>query len=476
MKHLLFIAFILTSLLSRTIAQQNWAAVPCSKMAKLAAVNRMWLDSLHNEIVLFSYDGYSVCNTSYKGLVAYNPGGFHSLDKGVNTHDPNLTLGSFPVSDCITYGNSTLFGGYFKSLGTNTLLAKSLALWNGAVWDTFPTHCFPNQLNDRGGSVLGFLKYNGKLWMYGGFDTIGNIVAKNLVSLNGNILTPHPAIPVSNNSPITKMIAYQDKLIATGNFYDYSSFNFFRLAQYNGTSWTQVGNGVRGSLSAAHDLAVYKDTLYIAGAFLKSDGNAGNYIMKWDGNQLSDAGFGNFCGYGAIWKLLTFKNRLYAFGAFSCAAGQKAFGVAYYENGTWTVPQDSIHNWAITSAVVYNDAIYIGGGFKSINGDTSIQNFAKLVCPDFDASAGCVSGLKESSNKLDVKVFPNPLKDKLHLEFEQNTVIDKVSILNTLGQEVYKLLKPAPKQEIDVSYLPLGIYFIKVENKQGQGVAKLVKE
>ncbi len=197
--------------------------------------------------------------------------------------------------------------------------------------------------------------------------------------------------------------------------------------------------------------------------------------MKWDGTQLSDAGFGGFCGYGAIWSLVPFKNRLYAFGGFQCAANQKAFGMAYYENGTWTVPQDSADN-LITSAVLYNDAIYIGGGFKSINGDTTLQKFVKLVCPDFDAAAGCVSGFRESLNKLDVKIYPNPSTTKLHLEFEQAITIDKVSILNTLGQEIYELKKPQSKQEIDISYLPSGIYFLKAENKQVQSAFKVVKQ
>lgn len=436
----------------------------------------MWVDSLHNEIILFSIDGYNICNITYKGLFAYSGNGFRDLDYGVDIDGLGHSAGGAVVSDCITFGNQTLFGGGFHSVGSDTLRSKSIALWNGTVWDTFPKHCFPNTLDDRGGGICGFVKYNGKLWMYGGIDTVGNTITKNLVAYDGNTFIPCPAIPVSDNLPITKMIVYKNKLIATGNFDDYpTSPNMSRLAQFDGTSWSSVGNGVQGGLSAVQAMAVYKDTLYIAGAFPKSAGNAGNNIMKWDGNQLSDAGFGSFCGYGAIWSLLPFHNRLYAFGGFGCAADQKAFGMAYYENGIWTVSQDSVDN-LITSAVVYNDAIYIGGGFKSINGDTTIQKFAKLMCPDFDITNGCVSGLKESSKKIEVIIFPNPTHDNIRVEFDQSTPLNNITILNPLGQEIYRLIKPVSQQETDVSYLPAGIYFLKMESKQGYGVSKFVKE
>ena len=476
MKRLFVITLFLISLMSKTAAQQNWTAVPCSKMKDIDAVNRMFIDSLHNEIILYSTYGYEICNTTYKGIFAYNGSNFHDLDFGINKHKPSLGTQGIPVNGCITFGNKTLFGGAFHSVGSTTLYAKSLALWNGAVWDTFPTHVFDNTPSfSSGGAFAGFLRWNNKLIMYGGFDTIGNTITKNIAAYDGNTFSAVPSIPVNNPATVTKMIVYKNKLIATGNFYDYPSFNMFRLAQFDGSDWAPLGNGVQGGLSACQDMAVYKDTLYIAGSFPKSAGNAGNYIMKWDGTQFYDAGFGDFCGSGTIWSLVPFKNRLYAFGGYACAANQKTFGMSFYENGKWTVSQDSIDNF-ITSALVYKDAIYIGGGFRSINGDTTIQKFAKLLCPDFDAASGCISGLKESTKRITVKVFPNPSKNNLQLEFEPGDSIDKVIITNPLGQEIFKLLTPSTKQEIDVSQLPAGIYFLKAENSLGQGVFKVVKE
>ena len=105
MKQLPLIAAIINSLITPIAAQQNWAAIPCSKMPNIATIDNMWLDSLHNEIILYSINGYNICNVAYKGIFAYNGSGFHDLDYGINKHRPGLSATGMLVEDCITYGN-----------------------------------------------------------------------------------------------------------------------------------------------------------------------------------------------------------------------------------------------------------------------------------------------------------------------------------------------------------------------------------
>ena len=76
--------------------------------------------------------------------------------------------------------------------------------------------------------------------------------------------------------------------------------------------------------------------------------------------------------------------------------------------------------------------------------------------------------------QLDFKIYPNPIKDKLYLEFEQSKI--KLVITNALGQTVYTSNDSQPKHDIDVSFLSSGVYFVGVENKQGQKVMKIIKE
>ena len=87
-------------------------------------------------------------------------------------------------------------------------------------------------------------------------------------------------------------------------------------------------------------------------------------------------------------------------------------------------------------------------------------------------------GINKISNEtLNVGVYPNPAKNKLNLEFEPSKIrLDKLTISNTLGQMVFTLNEPQAKQEIDLSFLERGIYFLKVQNKEGQRVIKIIKE
>jgi hypothetical protein len=270
------------------------------------------------------------------------------------------------------------------------------------------------------------------------------------------------------------MVKYHSELYAAGQFYNYPGFTFCSLAKYDGTTWTPVGNGVNGGLASVGDMVVYKDTLYIAGAFSKADGNMGTHIMKWDGSQLRDAGFGNFYDWGGIWQLAVYKNRLFAFGNFDHAADQTAFGVAYYENGQWTVPQDNVANYGIRGAVVYKDELYISGGFQNINGDTTLRCFAKLRCIDFDYT--CTVGLKDHAQTLQgLKVYPNPAQDQLSIELETAGKID-LQVTNCLGQVVYTSTSLIEKQNLDLGFLQPGIYFLSLRQNNGQKTIKIIKE
>jgi hypothetical protein len=467
------IAFFLFNLLQQARSQNNWASVPCYSSSYEAT--KMFVDSLHNEIILSFRNDYKICNVNFKGLLAYNGSGFRDLDFGIDKHNPNLVTSGDMATSSVPFNGKTLIGGFFASVGSNTLYSEAMALWNGTVWDTFPKFTFTSN-PQRSGTfpvVNGFLRDNGKLWIYGSFKNLGGVSGNNIYTYDGNNFTA-VNIPISDfgdDYPVFKMIKYKNQIYALGNFGDYPSNSISRLAKYDGTGWSSVGNGIVGSIDNAAEMVIYNDTLYIAGTFSKASGNIGNYIMKWDGTQLRDAGFGNFYGWYAIWKLVVYKNRLFAFGNFPYAGSQKAFGVAYYENGHWTAPSDSI-NGIIKNAVVYKDELYIAGGFNII-GNQTIKNFAKLRCPDFDNV--CTTDLEKNTLKdFGIKLYPNPVNNKLYLEYDYKANIDKITITNTLGQEVLFLNKA--EQEIDLSFLPKGVYYLSVKNSLGHTFFKVIKE
>jgi hypothetical protein len=79
-------------------------------------------------------------------------------------------------------------------------------------------------------------------------------------------------------------------------------------------------------------------------------------------------------------------------------------------------------------------------------------------------------------NQIDINIFPNPVRDKLHLELGFQVGNAKLSIYNTLGQIIYSKDGIDKKEEIDLGFLRSGVYYLKINNYEGQKTFKLLKE
>ena len=74
-------------------------------------------------------------------------------------------------------------------------------------------------------------------------------------------------------------------------------------------------------------------------------------------------------------------------------------------------------------------------------------------------------------NKKATALYPNPMSDVLHIKGDN---IVKVAIFNTFGQEVMAVEN---RNEIDVTSLLNGLYFIKTTNSNGNAtINKVVKK
>jgi hypothetical protein len=398
-------------------------------------------------------------------IFSYDGNKFDNLNNGLQTHD--TTYASKAIAICSTpYKGKTLIAGSFQSVGSPFKYSPMIASWDGANWDTLEKSVYKNVLNNKSYYVNGFYKAYNKLFIFGAFDSIAGIPGKNIYSFDG-INYKLVNIPVNNNVRVNSVVLYKDTLYIAGLFFNFPSYDINKLIKFDGQNFYPVKNGILGGLAGIGQMVVYKDTLYLAGAMNKADGNAGNHIVKWDGSKFLDAGFGNFYDWGGINQLLVFKNRLYAFGRFTYATNKKAYGAAYYENGKWTVNTDSIDN-NINNAVVFNDTIYIAGGFSSINADTSLKYFVKLKCPDFD---GCKkSTLSENLNSP----FPNPCTNKLTINLP-NEVQSNITIISSLGQLISKQTLSG-KVNINTSIWANGIYLIQISNNYLNKTFKIIKE
>ncbi len=87
-----------------------------------------------------------------------------------------------------------------------------------------------------------------------------------------------------------------------------------------------------------------------------------------------------------------------------------------------------------------------------------------------------MAGIKEIELENVIKIFPNPAKDKLSIEFNSVENNFDLHLLNMLGQTVYSIKNVQNKHEIDLSNLSTGIYYLKMQNALEQKIIKIIKE
>lgn len=76
-----------------------------------------------------------------------------------------------------------------------------------------------------------------------------------------------------------------------------------------------------------------------------------------------------------------------------------------------------------------------------------------------------------------IRFFPNPAKNKILVEYENSEFKEvKISIYNSMGQCVYLINNFTSKQEVDLTNLPAGLFYMQIEKDLYQKTSKLFKE
>lgn len=75
-----------------------------------------------------------------------------------------------------------------------------------------------------------------------------------------------------------------------------------------------------------------------------------------------------------------------------------------------------------------------------------------------------------------VNISPNPTNDKLNIESLNNLNSSCIEIMNMHGSLLKSQFIANNQQTIDMSYLPVGIYFIRIYTEDGIVIKKLIKQ
>ena len=79
------------------------------------------------------------------------------------------------------------------------------------------------------------------------------------------------------------------------------------------------------------------------------------------------------------------------------------------------------------------------------------------------------------ARSLELKVFPNPCTDKIHLSLPDNTDA-KIRIFDLNGKVIYENLVKVSENDINISEIKAGFYFISLEQGGKNTIAKIVKK
>lgn len=283
-------------------------------------------------------------------------------------------------------GQALYAGGSFTTAADTTV--NHVARWDGAAWqplgvgtdaDVFALTVFDdgsgpalfvggnfNRAGDLDGT-LGIAKWDGQNW-----SAVGN----------------------GTTSMVYSMVVFDDgngdALYVGGGFANAGGVTgTSRIARWDGSNWTQVGNGgVSGqvfALTATQNGIHGGPELYAGGLFNTAGGTPAAFVARWDGSQWAGLGNGTDLWVNALAIFddgLGGGPALYAGGLFSSASeAPDTNRIAKWDGENWSSVGGGVAN-TVTAMEVFDDgtgagpALFVGGGFV-FAGDVLVSNVAR---------------------------------------------------------------------------------------------------
>lgn len=273
-------------------------------------------------------------------------------------------------------GNLYIGGSFTK---VNEITVNYLAKWDGSIWTTlggpgapagpvYAIHCegndlyvAGNSLTNEGISVNYVSKWNGASW-----QALGS-------GMNGKVMDLH---------------YWQGNLYASGNFTTAGGVNANRVARWDGGSWNALGLGMSGGSFGGRvsTLSSSGSRLYAGGNFTSAGGVMIEGLAQWDGASWSAVG--NFAEYVRV-RLAPYRDPRNTIDVRVTAMA--ADGNVVYVSTSWDLWRWDGSSWSkvgekliwsdlreytISSIIILAEKIHISGYFDKA-GDTVVNNIAR---------------------------------------------------------------------------------------------------
>ncbi|MBI4945625.1 MAG: PKD domain-containing protein [Bacteroidetes bacterium] len=150
-------------------------------------------------------------------------------------------------------------------------------------------------------------------------------------------------------------------------------------------TWNKVGAGVEGG-GGIEGLGIYKNELYYGGGY---SSHPYINIAKWDGNIWTPV---DSAAYGFPYCFLEYNNELYMGGHFYSVQGTSSWDIAKWDGTQWLSLGSGVSgNSYIQALTVFNGEVYAAGNFSSIGG-VATKGIAKWNGTNWSAVSGGLQG------------------------------------------------------------------------------------
>lgn len=400
-----------------------------------------------------------------------------------------------------TVSNLLYVGGHFDHLGANTI--HQIGLWDGSNWAAVGAN-EQFKKNSFSGTIMAITLYNGELIAAGLFDSVAGIPANNIARWDG---TQWNSMGNGFDERVYTLQFYNGELYAGGEFNHSGNDTIYNISKWDGTNWVRLSQGwgldnavtsmtifnqklIIGGLfggpflssiigrviawdgtnwlsmnGAFNDfvsrLKNINDTLYAVGPFTSFSSNPSNYISRWGGTAWQPMPYPSGGSQPQINDVVLYMGNLFVCGLFSQPPDIAKFNGSSY---------DSVGNAAgfVRTMIVYNDELYVAGGFSAING-IPLYNIARY---------NLGTGIEEISKASQLLIYPNPISvtEKLHFQFNDFAYEHYLNLFDIGGRNIVPFLLHNNESSLELpDKLKSGTYFITVtDKKNNKRSAKLI--
>ena len=342
------------------------------------------------------------------------------------------------------------YNGYLDRLDINTsyLLAANFAAYNNKIYKS-ATDCNNWTLTlDTSGLSIDFLRF---------FDSNEGIAVS---TFNKLLRTKTGGSSWGSGSypfyVATCIEIYGDSMVCVGGVN--GGVGGYFLSKDRGNTWGSGGDF--GTLSEPRDFFfLNKDTIFAIGS------------LGWYGPFLNKSYNG-----GTTWIKDTIANNSPYGVYFKSAAEGYILGMSTTGLGVIMKTSDLGQSWTTFNTQIPTQLLRM----KFLNDSIALVSGTGGILFKWNSKTTIFTstGIKDNNfNDLDIKIYPNPTKDKIKIKFKDDIVKGlKIKVTNVLGETYFESDLIISNREIDLKIFPSGIYFINISDNEREKVMKIVKE